>query len=138
MQCSDGTQLGGRTSSSIALRGSATGGMCLLAAATTAGSGSQTLIDWGPQSQSAQATTRQSAARAVRITLDHAGVASRVLRVYYSPDASFANLVEVLSIRAPSDLTGATSVTVGFGGVSVRQREYLAAVQPVQMCCFVG
>lgn len=93
--------------------------------ATSAGSSA---IDWGVTAKSVGASAAQSAAsgmargsasRAVRITIDHAGVYSRTMRVYYSPDASFSNLVEVITVQVPTALQSAASVTVGFGGVSV-------------------
>lgn len=121
----DGTTLGGRVDSSIALRGPTASDNCVLGVATTAVSGGvSTLIDWGPSpfssnAQSAQQTTRSSQARAVRLTVDHADVSPRMIRVYYSPDSNFSQLVEVLSVAAPPELASVTEATVGFGGISV-------------------
>lgn len=115
----DGTEPLGRANNSISLRGPAPN-YCRLANATvlvpSGGGGSSTPIDFGDS-----AASRQSAARAVRITVDHAAVFVRTVRVFLSPDASFDNLVEVLTLLAPSALRAATGVTIGLGGVSVSQ-----------------
>lgn len=129
----DGTTLGRRVDSSIALRGPAASDYCVLGVATAAVVGGvSTLLDWGPSpfssnAQSAQQTTRGSQARAVRLTVDHADVSPRMIRVYYSPNSNFSQLVEVLSVAAPAVLASVTEATVGFGGISVSMRE---------CCCF--
>lgn len=126
---SDGTVVGGRVDNSIALRGpsgsTSLSGYCVLGVATSATvEGVSTLIDWGPNpssssAASAQFTTQASQARAVRLTLDHADVSPRMVRVYYSPDSNFSRLTQVISVVAPAKLLAVAKVYLGFGGVSV-------------------
>lgn len=116
----------------------ATDGYCRLACTSGAFVGPgmvPTTVDFGPAYTSGPAfvigggpdvsipatlTTRVTASRAVRITLDAIGSSPRMLRVYYSPDDDFAHLTLALAIEAPPKLQAAINATVGFTAVNVR------------------
>lgn len=88
-------------------------------------------VDFGPvwvsgqSAAAAQATTRASSSRAVRVTVDPMGASPRMVRVYYSPNEDFANLALAVAAQAPDKLQEAINATVGFVAANVSREQGL-------------